>query len=116
MEFLPAQVQESIPQSDLFGVLGATENREGHLGRLGQKHYTRCLDLDLASRQFRINSIRTATVNEPLDANDRFKANPFDELKGIAVAVHDDLGDPIVISQVYEKQVPVIPFAKYPSR
>jgi hypothetical protein len=55
-------------------------------------------------------------VNEPLDANDRFKANPFDELKGIAVAVHDDLGDPIVISQVYEKQVPVIPFAKYPSR
>jgi hypothetical protein len=116
MEFFSSQIQKAIPKSNVFGVLGVAKDWKRDICGRREQYNARCLDLDLSGGELRIDAIRTPTVDDSFDANDRLELHGLDEFKGLGVPVDDDLGDPVVIPKVDKEKIAVIPFAKNPSR
>ncbi len=115
VQLLPAQIQEAIAQSLLFrNVLAAGDLKRQRLG--GRQHVDLVDDdLELAGRQRRIDVLVRAGDDTAGDGNHAFEPGRFGDRERARVRREHTLRDAVVIAQVDEQQLSVIPLAVHPS-
>ena len=113
---LAPQVEEAIGEARFLGVILLAEDGQRQIIRGAEDVGRGRIDLDLAGGQPGIDQARIAPLHAPLDADDGFRAQPFQQTKGRAVAVGDDLGDAVMVAQVDEQHAPMVAHPVHPAR
>ena len=102
LQLAPSQVQESVSQSGLFGGIDIPFDCEGQWIRSGEDRGPIQDHLDLPGRHLRIDVLRRALLDNPLDIHHPFETHRVEALGDIRILVgsDDDLHDSRVVSEL----------------
>ena len=113
---LAAQVEETVGQADVFGIVRLVEDRQRQLARRAQHFDIADEDLDRAGRQRLVDRLRRAHLHVAVDAQAPFGAHRLGKLERGRIGVDHALRHAVVVAQVDEEQAAVIAHAVHPAR
>ena len=116
MEPLAAQVEETVLEADFLGIFGIAEYRQRQaLGRGLHFHVGR-IDFDLAGAQLRVDRLGRSRRDLTGEGQHRLGAHAIDDRVEIGGGLDDDLGDPVMVAQIYEQHIGMLAGAVDPAR
>ena len=116
MQMVPAEIEETIFQPDLFRIVLLAENRHRQFGGGAEDFDLIDVDFDLAGRQIGVLGPRRAPTDLAVNADHPLRAQRLGELERLAVGIGHDLREPIVIAQIDEQDPAMIANAVAPAR
>ena len=115
VQTLTTQIEEAIAQADVFRIFRIAEYGHRKLLRGGLKRHFTCADFNLTRRQICIHGFSGTRHDFAGHRDNGFGAGLFKNFEGFGVDVRDDLGQAIMVSQIHEKQIAMIPLAVNPA-
>ena len=113
---LAPEIEEAVLQAQIFRVVGLAEHRDRQLLCRGEHLDLGREQLDLAGRQFRVDSALGARAHLAVDAHHPLGAHGLGGLERGAVGIGHDLRDAVVVAQIDEQQPAVVAHAVHPAR
>ena len=115
MQFLAAQVEKAVLQTNFFRVFKIAKNRQGKFLRGSENFHLADENFDLAGRQFRIDGFVRALLHVAVDANAPLGSHCLRETERIRIRINHALSDAVMIAQIDEQHPAMIPDPVYPT-
>jgi len=113
---LAPQVEVTVFEPDIFGILRLAGDRHRQLGGV-RLHFDRVDDdLDIAGGKLRVDRPALAPDDFAVDRHHRFDPQGIEQLERIRAGAGDKLGQPIMVAQVDEEHPAMIALAVDPAR
>jgi hypothetical protein len=113
---LAPQIEEAVFQADILGVIRLARHRHRQFLRLRLNRHAAGEDLDLAAGEVGIGGAGGARLDRAIDRHDRFDAQAFEDRQRRRIAVCDDLGNAVVITQIDEQHAAMVAPTMQPTR
>ena len=116
VQLFAAEVEEPVLEAHLLALLGLVVRDVERRDAGGALHDELVrLNLDLAGGEVGVDRLGVAELHLARHGDDAFEVRLLDEAKEAAARVHDDLGDAVVVAQVYEQDAAVVAEAEHPA-
>ena len=111
----PAQVEKSVAQAHVLWIVDLAEHR--HRQGLGRRQHGERPDahLDLAGVDLRVHGVGVSGHQFALDGDHTFRADPLHRRKTGIIGLDDALGRAVLVTQIDEEEIAVIPLAVHPA-
>ena len=115
MNSFPPQIEVAVLQADIFGIVGLTKHWHRQFLCGGLDRHGLGVNLNLSGHKVRIDRGTVARNDQALNSDDRLSPLPVQHFEHIRTHWCDDLGQPVMITQIDKQNIGMFALAVDPA-